>query len=445
MAENMNSSSQERAMYYGERLVEMIRCRTVSKKEGFEPEEFLKLRRVIAGLFPLMTEKAELTVLGDDAYLYKLKGADGSRNVLMMSHHDVVDATGEWQEEPFGGVIRDGKLWGRGTIDTKTPLFAEFSAVEELIAEGFELPVNVYIFSSHNEEYGGDGALIAHDYFKDNNISFEWIIDEGGAVIDPPMSGISKKCAMIAVHEKGRCTAQLVAKVAQGHAGLAGGHKTPVMRMAAFMTQVDEEKPFIRRLHPEVRGMFEALAPHMSFPMSFVFSNLGLFSGLLVKMMPKLNAAAGEMLGTGCTFKKVSTDEDGSCRAEAFLRCINDEDFAKDLDALRKMAEGYGVEMTVPDEDNEYYKPSSLDSAGYKYVRQIAQRVFDYAAVVPFILPAGTDARRFVDLSDAVIRFAPIDIDAQQYASVHGENENISVAKLPIAVDFYKELIKNYK
>ena len=71
--------------------------------------------------------------------------------------------------------------------------------------------------------------------------------------------------------------------------------------------------------------------------------------------------------------------------------------------------------------------------------------MFDYAAVAPFILPAGTDARRFVDLSDAVIRFAPIDIDAQQYASVHGENENISVAKLPIAVDFYKELIKNYK
>lgn len=49
--------------------------------------------------------------------------------------------------------------------------------------------------------------------------------------------------------------------------------------------------------------MFEALAPHMSFPMKFVFSNLWLFSGLLIKLMPKLNAAAGEMLGTGCTFK----------------------------------------------------------------------------------------------------------------------------------------------
>lgn len=48
-------------------------------------------------------------------------------------------------------------------------------------------------------------------------------------------------------------------------------------------------------------------------------------------------------------------------------------------------------------------------------------------------------------LSAAVIRFAPIDIDNKQYASVHGENENISVDKLSLAVAFYKKLLKNYK
>lgn len=167
----MNISAEERALYYGERLAEVIRCKTVSKKDGFEAAEFLKLREVIKKLFPLMTEKAELKILGDDAYLYKIKGRDESRNVMVMSHHDVVDAAGDWQEEPFAGVIRDGKLWGRGTVDTKTPLFAEFSAIEELLGEGFEFPVNTYLFSSHNEEYGGDGALLALDYFNENNIS----------------------------------------------------------------------------------------------------------------------------------------------------------------------------------------------------------------------------------------------------------------------------------
>ena len=50
-----------------------------------------------------------------------------------------------------------------------------------------------------------------------------------------------------------------------------------------------------------------------------------------------------------------------------------------------------------------------------------------------------------VDEGGAVIRFAPIDIDKQQYASVHGENENISVDKIHLVVDFYRELVGNYK
>lgn len=224
----------------------------------------------------------------------------------------------------------------------------------------------------------------------------------------------------------------------------AGTPQTPVMRMAAFMAEADEKKPYLRRLHPEVRGMFEAMAPHMPFPLRFVFSNLWLFSGLLVKMIPKMNAAAGEMLGTGCTFRRLSTDEDGTCRGEAFLRCINDADLAKDLEALQALAAGHGVALSVREEDNEYYRPTSLQSSGYRYIKGVVEDTFPYAAAMPFILPAGTDARRFTGLSNAVIRFAPIDIDGQQYASVHGENENISIDKLPLAVDFYKALIKGY-
>lgn len=436
-------SVKERDMYYAQRLARMIQCKTVSFKESFEPAEFLKLREVIAELFPLVIKKAELTIFGEDAYLYKLKGKDETRNVMIMSHHDVVAAKGDWQQDPFDGTIADGKIWGRGTVDTKTPLFAEFSALEELLQEGSEFPVNVYLFSSHNEEIGGDGAVLAHEYFKENHIQFDWISDEGGAVIDPPMAGIDKKCAMMAVHEKGRCTVKLIANKTEGHASLSGGYQTPVMRMVSFMKEIDEKKPFIRKLHPEVRGMFEAMAPYMANPLKTIFSNLNIFSAVLIKMIPKLNATAAEMLGTGCTFRKITTEEDGSCIGEAFLRCINDEDLSRDLESMRKIAAGYDVNIVVA--ENEYYRPSSLDSKGYRFVKGTVEKIFPYVAAVPFILPAGTDARRFTDLSDAVIRFAPIDIDGQQYTSVHNENENFSVDKLHLAVDFYKSLLKNYR
>lgn len=168
-----SASLEDKNLYYAKRLAEMIKCKTISNKENIDETEFFKLRDVVKELFPKMHEKTTLTILGDDAYLYKIKGKDESRNVMVMSHHDVVDATGDWKEEPFGGVIKDGKLWGRGTVDTKTPLFAEFSAIEELLEEGFEFPVNVYLFSSHNEEVSGNGALLALDYFNENHIRFD--------------------------------------------------------------------------------------------------------------------------------------------------------------------------------------------------------------------------------------------------------------------------------
>lgn len=73
MTDNINASSGDKAQFYAERLAKMIRCKTVSEKNDFKPEEFLKLRKVIAELFPLVTQKAEFTVFGDDAYLYKLR------------------------------------------------------------------------------------------------------------------------------------------------------------------------------------------------------------------------------------------------------------------------------------------------------------------------------------------------------------------------------------
>ena len=83
-----------------------------------------------------------------------------------------------------------------------------------------------------------------------------------------------------------------------------------------------------------------------------------------------------------------------------------------------RMAAGT-IRLTLRDEDNEYYRPTSLTSDGYRYIKKTVEAAFPYAAAVPFILPAGTDARQFTELSDAVIRFAPIDINKQQYASVY--------------------------
>ncbi|WP_148410496.1 M20/M25/M40 family metallo-hydrolase [Murimonas intestini] len=442
LKEKEKKGTPESEEYYSKRLARLISCETVSHKDSYDDTEFSKLRTVIQELFPVMSRRASLRIFGDDCYVYMIPGKDTARNVMVMSHHDVAPVSGGWKYPPFSGKVAEGCIWGRGTVDTKTPLFAEFSAIEELLNEGFEPACNIYLASSHNEEIAGDGIPLAVSYFRKEGIRFEWILDEGGAVIDAPMSGISCKCAMLAVHEKGRHTINLTAGKSSGHEGLMAKTDTPEVRMASFISRVHSHPPFIRRISPQLRAMFDGLAPYMSFPMRIIFANMWLFGGLLKRIIPAMNEQAGAMLGTSGTFKNINTAEDGSCRAELFLRCVNEDDLSAEIEILQKTAADYGIVMSDAKEGNEYYPPASLESTGYKYIKSCVEKYFDYVACAPFILPAGTDARHFGRLCDAVIRFAPIDINNQQFKSVHGIDENISTESVVQAVGFYKELIK---
>lgn len=436
--------SPEKCEEYAKRLAEMIRCKTVSDGGTRDDAEFAKLRETMKTLFPLVHERLEKLTFGDDCWMYRLEGKDSSRNIMVMSHHDVVEATGEWEHEPFGGEIIDGKIWGRGTVDTKTPLFAEFSALEELLAEGYVPPCNLWIGSSHNEEIAGDGVPKTLEYFEQNGITFELILDEGGAVIDAPMGGIECKCAMMAIHEKGRFSVECTASDGDAHQGLAANPETPVVRMSRFITDINSKNRFIRRMYPEVRAMFEGLAPYSVFPMRLIFANLWLFAPLLKVLIPKINAQAASMIGTMCSFTAINgSSQSKKCAATASLRCVNDDDFKQDLEAFKQVAEKYGITVKEAESGNEYHRPADFRLPQFAYVKKCIGEIFPHVGAAPFILPAGTDARHFSDICRCVVRFAPIEIDAQQYASVHSPNENISLKAVGNAVAFYKLFLKN--
>ncbi len=435
----------EKQTEYAHRLGEMLRCRTVSCKDSYDDTEFKKLREVTERLFPEIHKRCEKLTFSDDCWIYRLRGADTKRNIMLMSHHDVVDAEGEWNHPPFCGEIFDGALWGRGAVDTKTPLFAELQALEELLEEGFEPPCNVYIGSSHNEEIGGDGIPEALKYFEKEGITFETILDEGGAIIDPPLAGMECKCAMLAVHEKGIHRLVFTAEEGTSHKGLTANTNTPVARMSAFIARVNKEKPFVTRLYPQVKAMLTHLCPYTPFVFRLVLANLWCFGGIIKTLMPKLNTQAGAMVGTSCSFHEIKGSyDDKKCVAKATLRYVDDKDFQKDLAEIGKLAEKYGIEITEG-ENNEYHKPADMSKSQFSYTRDCIARIFPHVASAAYILPAGTDARHLSDICDCVIRFAPITMNAQQFGSVHSENENIDVEVIGEAVSFYKHYLQNYK
>lgn len=437
----------EEIEYYVTRLQKMIKCKTVSVKDSYDDTEFAKLRDVMAELFPTIHKTAEKMTFSDDCWIYKIKGADENRNIMLMSHHDVVEASGEWQYDGFSGTIADGKIWGRGTVDTKTPLFAEFSALEELLNEGYNPPCNIWIGSSHNEELGGDGIPTALTYFKENSITFEVILDEGGALIEPPLAGMcADKCGMVAIHEKGRIYLNCTATAENGHASLTAGAKaTPVERMSSFINEVMTNDIFIRRINPQVEAMFKYMAPYLKFPMNMLLSNLWLFGGIIKKVMPKINAQAGGLIGTTCTFNNIEGSAvTKKCTAKAFLRPVDEKDFEEDLKKFREIAKKYEIEVEMT-EDSEYHAPADMSKPQFQYTMNCIGEVFPQYPASPFILPAGTDARTLTDVCECVLRFAPIRLSAQQLASVHAENENIDVDSVANCVAFYKYYIKNYK
>lgn len=434
-------------MDYANRLQKMIQCKTVSVRDSYDDTEFAKLRSVMEELFPLVHKHAMKMTFSDDCWMYCVPGEDTSRNIMLMSHHDVVAVDGEWKYDGFSGEIAEGKVWGRGTVDTKTPLLAEFSALEELLKEGFKPTCNVYIGSSHNEEIAGDGVPNAFEYFKEQGITFEAILDEGGAVIDPPVGGMKvEKCAMVAVHEKGFYHLNCTATSGSGHAGLTAGQKaTPVERMSAFIHDISSKNIFIRRFNPQITAMFTHMAPHCKFSMNMIFGNLWLFGGVLKKIMPSLSPAAGGLLGTTCVFNKIEGSAEAKCcTARATLRPVDSADWKVDLQRFIDVAKKYDITVEV-DESSEYHEPADMSKTQLAYTFACIKKVFPQYPPIPMILPAGTDARHFTEICPCVIRFAPIRLSAQQLASVHSENENIDVEAIADAVEFYKEFVKNYK
>lgn len=434
-------TTKKQDLWYAKRLQKMIQCETISQTVHHD-EAFARLRDVMKTLFPLLHEKATLTIFEEDCWLYELSGKTKENCMVLMSHHDVAPVTGEWQYPAFSGEIIQDRIWGRGTVDTKTSLFAICSAVEELLEEGFVFPCTIYLASSHNEEIAGKGIPAVVSYFEKHQIIPEFVLDEGGAVIDPPMAGIQKKCSVLAVHEKGRVQLHLCALTQQEHAGLSQNRDTPAMRMAKFMVQLEKQSPYQRKFSPELIAMFQALAPHMKVPMKTIFQHLTLFSPILKRIIPKLNVQAGAMLGTTGSIQELASTSNG-CEAKLLLRPVSEVDVKEELHAIEALAKTYGIRVEL--QEQSLFQPAHMQGPAWEHVTTCMKDTFPETIVMPFILPAGTDARHFCNICPHVYRFAPIDIDQQQFQSVHGIDENLYIAAIPKAVGFYRNIICNYQ
>ena len=435
----------ELAREYGRRLARMIQKETISARGNEDRTKFYEFHKELEELFPKVhtyCEKREFK--GNLLYCWKGKGTH--EPILLMSHQDVVEATGEWKKGPFSGEIDEkGRVWGRGTVDTKGSLFCIFSAVEELLWEGYEPECDVYIASSCTEEISGEGAPLIAKYLKDQRVHLALLLDEGGMIVEEPVGGVYGLYGMVGVVEKGYGDVKFVAKSTGGHAS-APKKNTPLVRLGKFMAHVDKKSPFKAKMTPTVREMFTRMAPNMNFGMKLVFANLWLFEGLLLKLLPIISPAAAAMTRTTIAFTTAKGAEGLNVLPQeayvtANMRFIHHQSNKESIKIIRKIAEKFDI-ATEELYNDEPCPIVDYRSSAFHLIEEVAAEIYPGVGICPYTMTGGTDAKFYKEICENTIRFAPIYIDAQQYSSIHGINENIYQGALPKAVDFYKNVIK---
>ena len=435
----------ERAVKYGQQLSKMVQKETVSFRGQEDRTKFLEFHEILAELFPNVHKICEKHVF-NGSLLFKWAGKGESEPILLMSHQDVVEAGGEWTHDPFSGHIdENGKVWGRGTVDTKASLFCIFTALEELIADGVTPSCDVYIASSCTEEWSGDGAPLTVEYLKENNIKLGLVVDEGGMIIEEPIGGVLGTYGMIGIVEKGYGDVKFLAKGNGGHAS-APKKNTPLVRLGKFMAAIDKKSPFRTEMSPVMMEMFKRLAPNMNFGMRLLFANMWLFKGLIMKVIPMVSPAAGAMMKTTIAFTMAEGSDGANVLPQeasvvANMRFIQHQPTKESIDIITKEAAKFDLKTEVIYSEDP---APIIDFKGdqFKLIEGVINDVYPGIGACPYIMTGGTDAKFYSEVCDNCIRFAPLYIDDQQYGSIHGLDENIYQGALPMGVDFYKEVIR---
>ncbi len=430
---------------YANRLAALIRLETVSSMQQKSFEKFYRFHDALRKMFENLFSVCDFEDF-DGSILLRWKGKSTEGPILLMNHHDVVEATGEWRYPPFSGTIAQEKVWGRGAVDTKAGLWAMLQAADELVARGYVPERDVYFVSTCTEETDGSGANQISAELMRRGIRFSLVLDEGGMIIEEPISGAKGSFAMVGLGEKGAANLKFIARSAGGHASTPS-KDTPLVRLGEFMAAVEKSRIFKTDIPPVICEMFKNLASRMKQPLKFILGHPRLFKPLLLKVIPSVSGAAGAMLKTTLAFT-MARGSDGAnvLPQEAWvignMRYSHHQGGVNSIAAVTRLAKRFGIETVVLEPG--FASPiSDYNSDAFRLVSQAMTHVYPDVVTSPYLMTGASDSRFMSRICDNCIRFAPFKISKEQMDSVHGLDENIDVATLAPAVEFYQYIITN--
>ncbi len=430
-----------------ENLRALVRCKTVSYRDHSleDDAEFEKLIDMLPELYPNVFKVCEFNKLPDRALLFRWKGKNDGEPAVMMAHYDVVPVNEDmWDVPAFEAIMRDGRIFGRGTLDTKVTFNGVLFAADHLIAEGFTPENDIYFAFSGGEEVNGKGAANIVDHFEKNGITPSMVVDEGGAVVEDVFPGVKSPCGLIGIAEKGMMDVKYTVKSGGGHAS-APKPKTPVDTLARACVALVCH-PFKAHLTPPVAKMFDTLGRYSSFLFKVIFANIKIFLPVLDKICKKSGGELNALMRTTVAFTQMS----GSAASNVIppeahmvsnMRLNPEDDMDSALEYLKKTIGDDKVELSLIHGMNPS-RISTTDCDGWKKVASSVASTWKGCIVSPYLMVQCSDSRHWGRISDKVYRFSAMDLTSEERSTIHGNNESIRLETLAHACEFYIRLMK---
>jgi acetylornithine deacetylase/succinyl-diaminopimelate desuccinylase-like protein len=365
--------------------------------------------------------------------------ASGGRAVLLLHHMDVVAPGPGWTVPPFSGLVKDGRLWGRGALDDKSLGIAQLAAFIDLARRGGPRQRDAILLAVADEESGGgEGTawLLAHrpELFA----GVEAVVGEGGRnqVVNGRLLwwGIEvaqKRPLWLAVEAGGR-----------------GGHASSLNPESATHQLVQGlarvlATPQRWRVTAPARAYLAALAPlhnaHWRKILAHIDDSIGeegprtfLLPGMANLFLDTLQVT---VLQAGERINVIPS----TARALIDGRLLPDTDGAALLAAVEK-ALGRGLEvkllLTAP--------PAAPSPAAGRLYGALARVLGAEAPVVPAMVPGFTDSRFFRERGIAAYGVSPFALEGEDSVGIHGPSERIPLAAFDRGVERLRRAVALY-